>query len=56
MRGVAQQVVEVRILQPALDEGEPGVPPRRCEVGVFQLSRVVVGVAVDADYVGAVGE
>lgn len=56
MRRVVQQVAQVRILQPALDEGESGVPPRCGEVCLFQRSRVVVGETGDADHVGAVGE
>jgi len=56
MRRVAEQVVQVGILQPALDEGEPVMPPWRREVRVLQRSRVVVSEAVEADHVGAVGE
>ena len=56
MRRVTQQEVEVCILQPAFDESEAVVRPRRFEIGLFQFAGVVISEAVDADHTGAIGE
>ncbi len=53
MGAIAEQPAELSVLDPALDEPEIRGGPQDRQVALLDLTRVVVGEAVDADDIGS---
>src|ERR1051325_1516016 len=56
VRGVSQERGQIRVLNARFDERELRVPEQRAEIPLLRRARIVIGEAVDADDLVAVGK